>query len=302
MENSSVEISRAPVDFAPDGVPYAAILPPGYEQHGAMPLCLVLHGGGGSHQNLVDSKPIYDELWASGVLPPMVLASSSVSPLGFYLDHPAGKERWERFIAQDFIAHLRRTYKVRGDRNSTIISGISMGGHGSLRIAFRNPDRSAAVAALEPALDPALQVDDAFSTDRSSTPVAISAPSGWLVRIATQRCSGPTILPMLRLPTPTPSARAGWRFISKPATRMSSIFTTAPSFYIGCYGISISRTSTIWCAAPIMSGRVCGRECAKPTAGSVRFWLRPILRPTKLPHPSARGSNGWRVAPKAIRH
>src|SRR5580704_16850922 len=166
MENSSVEISRAPVDFAPDGVPYAAILPPGYERHSAMPLCLVLHGGGGSHQNLVDSKPIYDELWASGVLPPIVLASASVSPLGFYLDHPAGKERWERFIAYDFIAHLRRTYKVRGDRNSTIISGISMGGHGSLRIAFRNPDRFAAVAALEPALDPALQVDDVTARNR----------------------------------------------------------------------------------------------------------------------------------------
>src|SRR5260221_8037305 len=34
-----------------------------------------------------------------------------------------------------------------------------MGGHGSLRIAFRNPDKFAAVAALEPAVDPALQLD-----------------------------------------------------------------------------------------------------------------------------------------------
>ncbi|MGO9799466.1 MAG: alpha/beta hydrolase-fold protein, partial [Candidatus Binatus sp.] len=130
-----------PVDFALDGVPYAAILPPGYEQSGPLPLCLVLHGGGGTHQNLVDSKSIYDQLWASGALPPMVLASASVSPLGFYLDHPDGKVRWERFIAQDFIALLRRPYKLGGDRASTIISGTSMGGHGSLRIGFRNPDR-----------------------------------------------------------------------------------------------------------------------------------------------------------------
>ncbi len=160
MENSRVERSRLPVDFAPEGVPYAAILPPGYNQSGPVPLCLVLHGGGGSHQNLIDSKPIYDELWESGAMPPMVLASAGISPLGFYLDHPDGKVRWESFIAQDFIAHLRRTYNVRSDRNSTIISGTSMGGHGSLRIAFRNPDRFAAVAALEPALDPALQLQD----------------------------------------------------------------------------------------------------------------------------------------------
>src|SRR5277367_7035540 len=74
MENSRVERSKLPVDFAPEGVPYAAILPPGYEQSAPMALCLVLHGGGGSHQNLVDSKPLYDDLWASGAMPPMVLA------------------------------------------------------------------------------------------------------------------------------------------------------------------------------------------------------------------------------------
>src|ERR1700693_2837704 len=175
MEKSRVETSKLPVDFAPQGVPYAAILPPGYDQSGPMPLCLFLHGGGGSHQNLIDSKPIYDELWASGTMPPMVLASAGISPLGFYLDHPGGKVRWESFIAQDFIAHLRRTYKVRSDRYSTIISGTSMGGHGSLRIAFRNPDRFAAVAALEPALDPALQVDEVGARNRFFFPMVLQS-------------------------------------------------------------------------------------------------------------------------------
>jgi S-formylglutathione hydrolase len=175
MENSRVEISKLPVDFAPQGVPYAAILPPGYKQSGSVPLCLVLHGGGGSHQNLVDSKPIYDELWASNAMPPMVLASASVSPLGFYLDHSGGRIRWESFIAQDFLSHLRRTYKVGSDRRSTIITGTSMGGHGSLRIAFRNPDRFAAVAALEPAVDPALQVDEVSARNRFFYPMVLES-------------------------------------------------------------------------------------------------------------------------------
>jgi S-formylglutathione hydrolase len=171
MENSRVERSKLPVEFAPDGVPYAAILPPGYDQSGPMPLCLVLHGGGGSQQNLIDSKPIFDELWATGAMPPLVLASAGISPLSFYLDHPDGKTRWESFIADDFIAHLRRTYKIRADRDSTIISGTSMGGHGSLRIAFKYPDRFAAVAALEPALDPALKVEDVTMRNRFFYPM-----------------------------------------------------------------------------------------------------------------------------------
>jgi S-formylglutathione hydrolase len=175
MATSRLEKSKLPVDFAADDVPYAVILPPGYEQSGAMPLCLVLHGGGGSHQNLIDSKPIYDELWASGTIPPIVFASAGTSPLGFYLDHKDSAVRWERFIAQDFIEHLRSTYNVRRDRASTIISGISMGGHGSLRIGFRHPDRFVAVAALEPAVDPALQVDTVTARNRFFYPLVLDS-------------------------------------------------------------------------------------------------------------------------------
>ena len=175
MENSRVEISTLSVDFAPDRVPYAVILPPVYDQSGPLPLCLVLHGGGGSHQNLVDSKPIFDELWKSEAMPNMVLASAGTSPLGFYLDHPGSKIRWESFIAHDFIAHLRHTYNVGVDRNSTIIMGTSMGGHGALRIALKNPDSFAAVAALEPALDPALHLDDITERNHFFYPLVLEA-------------------------------------------------------------------------------------------------------------------------------
>jgi S-formylglutathione hydrolase len=175
MENSRVEISTLSVDFAPGGVPYAVILPPMHDQSVPLPLCLVLHGGGGNHQNLVDSKPIFDELWKSEAMPSMVLASAGISPLGFYLDHPGSRVRWESFIADDFISHLRRTYNLSADRNSTIITGTSMGGHGSLRIAFKNPDRFAAVAALEPALDPALRLDDVTERNHFFYPLVLDA-------------------------------------------------------------------------------------------------------------------------------
>ncbi len=175
MGSSRVDVSKLQADFAPKGVPYAAILPPTYEQSGPMPLCLVLHGGGGNHQNMIDSKPLFDDLWAINAIPPMVFASASTSPLGFYLDHAEGSASWERFIAQDFIAHLRHTYNIRPDRDSTVISGISMGGHGSLRVAFRHPEQFVAVAALEPALDPALQVDDVGERNRFFYPLVMDA-------------------------------------------------------------------------------------------------------------------------------
>jgi hypothetical protein len=39
------------------GVPEAAVVPPDCQQSGPIPRCLIFHDGG-SHQNLIDSKPI----------------------------------------------------------------------------------------------------------------------------------------------------------------------------------------------------------------------------------------------------
>lgn len=49
---------------------------------------------------------------------------------------------------------------MRTDRAGTLIGGISMGGLGSLRIAFKHPELFAAVAAMEPAIYPALRWQD----------------------------------------------------------------------------------------------------------------------------------------------
>ena len=175
MTHSRVEVAEIAVNFAALRVPYAVILPTGYENGGPYPLCLMLHGGGGSRQNLIDSKPLYDQWWDACQIPPMVLASASTDPLSFYFDHPDGSYRWEGFIADDFLGHRRANYKIRDDRGSTVITGASMGGYGSLKVAFARPDRFAAVAALEPALEPALRAADLGARNRFSFPKTGSA-------------------------------------------------------------------------------------------------------------------------------
>jgi S-formylglutathione hydrolase len=166
MAKSRVELGKVSVKFGPQAAPYAAVLPPGYEQGGPYPLCLMLHGGGGSHQNLVDTQAAFDQWWEAGIIPPMVIASASTGPMSFYFDSPDGKVRWESFIAEDFLAHLRDKYKVRRDRASTVITGASMGGYGCLKIAFKHPEPFAAVAALEPAVEPGLRDADVGARNR----------------------------------------------------------------------------------------------------------------------------------------
>src|ERR1700724_2856624 len=152
--SSRIEFADLSTDFAPDGVPYAVIMPPGYDDGAAYPLCLLLHGGGGSRDNLVALQSLFDNWWAAAIMPPMGIASASTGALSYYLDHPDGGARWETFIAEEFLAHLRGIYNAGQDRASTFIAGISVGGYGALKIAFARPDQFAAVAAIQPLLEP----------------------------------------------------------------------------------------------------------------------------------------------------
>ena len=87
------------------------------------------------------------------VLPDVVAVTPSVHR-SFYMDYRDGSQKWETLLTGPFLEHLRKTYKVAG---KPYLFGISMGGMGALRMGFKYPERYAAVAALEPGIDPALK-------------------------------------------------------------------------------------------------------------------------------------------------
>src|ERR1700676_4947292 len=121
--DSNVELHDLASEHVPETVPYAVITPPGYRESGPLALCLVLMGGGGSRQSLVDCRPLFDSWWSDGSLPPMVLATPSAG-MSYYLDDPDRGVHWGAFLADDFLAHLRATYHVGANRAATAIIGI----------------------------------------------------------------------------------------------------------------------------------------------------------------------------------
>src|ERR687888_405108 len=121
---SKVELSELSSTNLPEAVPYAVITPPSYRESDPFPLCLVLMGGGGSRQSLVDCQPLFETWSQQGVLSPMVFATPSAG-MSYYVEDPVRGVRWESFLVEDFIPHLRKTYNVRGDQRSTVIMGIS---------------------------------------------------------------------------------------------------------------------------------------------------------------------------------
>ncbi len=158
--------SKIDTKLVPSPVEFNVLLPDGYETaKEPLPLLLFLHGGGGDRSFLTRMRATIDDLWKSGALPKMVIVTPSASR-SFYMDYKDGSQKWESFIVGPFLEHLRQKYKVAQGRKGTLLFGISMGGLGSLRLAFKYPDRFEALAALEPGIDPALKWKDVKPRNR----------------------------------------------------------------------------------------------------------------------------------------
>jgi S-formylglutathione hydrolase len=158
---SELVLEQVESDLVPSPVEYAILLPADWKALEDLPLVLSLHGGGGNRDQLGRLlRPVWDRLWESGAVPPMAVVTPSATARGFYMDTKDGSERWESFLIDPFIAHLRSRYPLATSREKTFLIGASMGGMGGLRMAFKHPERFAAVAALEPGIEPVLEWQD----------------------------------------------------------------------------------------------------------------------------------------------
>ncbi|HEY7912294.1 MAG TPA: alpha/beta hydrolase-fold protein [Blastocatellia bacterium] len=154
--------ARVETRLVPGPVEYAVLLPDSYEKSKDLPLLFFLHGGGGDKSFLARMRPVIDEMWKAGTLPPMVIVTPSAAR-SFYMDYKDGTQKWESFIVTEFLDHLRAKYKVTRERKGTMLFGISMGGMGTLRLGFKHPEKFGALAAMEPGIDPVLKWRDLSS-------------------------------------------------------------------------------------------------------------------------------------------
>lgn len=131
-------------------------LPAGYDDPASAgrrwPLMILLHGAYGNHTNLqerIDVPGMVDSLTAAGRLPEFI----TVFPDGFnsyFLDGPTLK--METAIIRDLIPYLEDRFRACSAPKSRVIGGISMGGHGAVRLALRYPELFSVAVGISPAL------------------------------------------------------------------------------------------------------------------------------------------------------
>jgi len=135
-------------------MPYCAFLPPSFDKdkHRHYPVLYFFHGLGDNEQSLLNGGwDIISDLRSKGKIGDFVI----LAPRGghtFFLNSEDGKIRYEDFFMKEFMPQMEKKYRVESGRAHRGITGVSMGGYGALRLAFKYPDDFAAVSAQMPAL------------------------------------------------------------------------------------------------------------------------------------------------------
>ncbi|MDR1223310.1 MAG: esterase family protein [Tannerella sp.] len=135
---------------------YSIYLPPGYnESDRSYPVLYLLHGSGDDHTGWVQFgqvQHIADQAIASGSAGPMIIVmpDANTGKRGYFNDIK-GDFNYEDFFFNELIPHIEKTYRVRSERRYRAVSGLSMGGGGTVFYSLHRPDLFAAAAPLSAA-------------------------------------------------------------------------------------------------------------------------------------------------------
>ena len=100
------------------------------------------------------SMDIWESLWEEEELPPLVMISFSSGPGSWY------RGNWEKFVVDELPNWAAKKFNTRTDRDGSLLTGVSMGGYGALKIGFKYPERFKAIAPMEPAIEPSIHREE----------------------------------------------------------------------------------------------------------------------------------------------
>ena len=140
-------------------VHYCVELPPGYDSNGSQhalrsyPVLYFLHGLGENEQTLFNSGGwnLIEDLRQQNKIVDFLI----VVPDGrrsFFINSADGSVRYSDFFLGEFMPYIEKKYRIRSERATRAITGISMGGYGALRYAFSHPELFSSVSAQSAAL------------------------------------------------------------------------------------------------------------------------------------------------------
>lgn len=129
---------------------FMVYLPPGYEYSGKeYPVLYLLHGASDTYRGWLDKgnmKNITDRLLREGMILPLIIVMPDASGeqennmgrnMG-YFNRPGWN--YEDHFFDELVPYVENKYRVKSEKRSRAVAGLSMGGGGSMVYALHRPD------------------------------------------------------------------------------------------------------------------------------------------------------------------
>jgi enterochelin esterase-like enzyme len=128
-------------------VGYNVYTPPAYARGSArFPVIYFLHGAGGDENSDAGGfSGLVARLIEQKAIPPVICVFPNGGMSG-YRDDPQAKVMGETLIVKELVPLVDRTYRTQAVREGRVLAGFSMGGGGSVRLAFKHPETFSAAA------------------------------------------------------------------------------------------------------------------------------------------------------------
>ncbi len=138
-----------------DDIKYSVYLPPDYDHSKRdYPVVYLLHGYTDDNTAWIQFGEVNvaaDKAINKGEIPAMIIVMPDAK-VSWYMNDHKGKYRFEDMFINEFIPYIDKNYRTKAKKEFRGISGLSMGGFGSLHLAMKHTDMFTAVAALSPAV------------------------------------------------------------------------------------------------------------------------------------------------------
>jgi S-formylglutathione hydrolase FrmB len=127
------------------------ITPDNYASAQKLPVVYLLHGYGGNHLDWIDKAKGFEK---AADLYNLIIVCPDGGFNSWYWDSPVDQaSQYETYISKELVNAIDAKYKTIQDRKGRAITGLSMGGHGALYLAFKHQDVFGAAGSMSGGVD-----------------------------------------------------------------------------------------------------------------------------------------------------
>ncbi len=127
------------------------VMPDNYSKKTAYPVVYLLHGYSGNYADWITKVPAIKRLSDQYNL---IIVCADGNFGSWYFDSPVDSSwRYETYVSKELVNYIDEHYSTIKDRKDRAITGLSMGGHGALYLAFKHQDVFGAVGSMSGGVD-----------------------------------------------------------------------------------------------------------------------------------------------------